>query len=101
MIDYIEIGKRVRYYRLKRNYTQEKLAFEIQSSAAYVSNVERARKKPSLQKLLQIAQALEVSVSELVSVSPDSTDGMEKTSPDRKRLVNTLYEIISILENDK
>ena len=36
MIDYIQIGKRIRYHRIQLGLTQESLAFEIHTSAAYV-----------------------------------------------------------------
>ena len=55
MIDYSEVGKRIRYYRIKEGLTQEQLAFDIETSASYLSNIERGVKKPSLQKVSQIA----------------------------------------------
>lgn len=32
MIDYSEVGKRIKYYRQKRGLTQEQLAFDIHSA---------------------------------------------------------------------
>lgn len=107
MLDYKDVGRRVRYFRRKRGITQEQLAFEVNTSAAYLSNIERAVKKPSLQKLLQIADALDISIEDLISSTEDSQykppDTFEKlvhmcSESDRKRLVNNLFEIISILE---
>ena len=54
-IDYIVVGARIRKYRLERGITQEDLAFQINTSAAYISNIERGIKRPSLQKLVEIA----------------------------------------------
>ena len=75
MIDYIQIGKRIRYYRIQLGLTQESLAFEIQTSAAYVSCIERGTKKPSLQKLVEIADILGISVEDLLSCSSQEWSG--------------------------
>lgn len=60
MINYEDVGKRIRYYRQSLGMTQEQLAFDVETSAAYISNIERAIKKPSSQKLLQVAEALDL-----------------------------------------
>ena len=107
MIDYKEVGRRVRYYRRKKGFTQEQLAFEIQTSAAYLSNIERATKKPSLQKLIQIAEKLDISLDALVSQSPsadeENTTNLRKiiyqySDVDKNNLIDTLFEIISIIK---
>ena len=78
MIDYTEVGKRIKYYRQKRGLTQEQLAFDIHTSAAYISNIERSIKKPSLQKIILISEVLEISVDELIgSVQPKSPTAKE------------------------
>ena len=66
MIDYMEIGSRIRRLRNARGITQEDLAYEIETSAAYISNIERGIKKPSLQKLFDIADVLQVTVNDLI-----------------------------------
>ena len=106
MIDYVEVGKRIRDYRIKNGITQEQLAFDIETSASYLSNIERAIKKPSLQKLAQIADVLGISVEDLISPPngppSDGLADLEKlvvlcSKSDRDRLLNNLYEIINIL----
>ena len=106
MIDYLELGKRIRYYRIKKGFTQEQLAFDIETSASYLSNIERAVKKPSLQKVAQIAEILDISVEDLISPphAPPGSDmaDLEKLvilcpESDRDRLLKSLYEIINIL----
>ena len=107
MVDYKEVGKRIRYYRQKRNFTQEQLAFDINTSAAYLSNIERAIKKPSLQKLIQISEVLEISIDDLVSPKPlnhnKQTDKREDvielfSEGDKKRLIESLFNIINMFE---
>ena len=70
MIDYNVIGSRIRQYRIERGITQEDLAFQINTSAAYVSNIERGIKKPSLQKLSEIAEVMHVTVNDFLYSSP-------------------------------
>ena len=70
MIDYYVIGSRIKQYRQERGITQEDLAFQINTSAAYISNIERGIKKPSLQKLMEIAEVMHVTVNDFLYVSP-------------------------------
>ena len=72
MLDYYVIGSRVRHYRLQRGITQETLAFQVNSSAAYISRIERGQKKPSLEKLFEIAEVLHVTINDFVYISPPS-----------------------------
>ena len=57
-LDYKQIGKRIRRYRLARNITQEEMAFQVGTSAAYISNIEQGKKKASLKKLCEISEFL-------------------------------------------
>ncbi len=73
-IDYTVVGSRIRKYRLERGITQEDLAFQINTSAAYISNIERGIKKPSLQKLVEIASVMHVTVNDFLYTSPCSNN---------------------------
>ena len=66
MIDYNVVGSRIRLYRQERGITQEDLAFQLDTSAAYISNIERGIKKPSLQKLTEIADIMHVTVNDFI-----------------------------------
>lgn len=106
MIDYSEVGKRIKYYRQKRGLTQEQLAFDIHTSAAYISNIERSIKKPSLQTIILISEVLEISVDELLgSFQPTSPTSKESdrhsivfSVEDKKTLTESLFTIIKILD---
>lgn len=65
-INYLLIGKRIRRFRLSKNITQEELAFQIGTSAAYISNIEHGKKKVSLQKLCEISEIWGVTVNDLL-----------------------------------
>lgn len=64
--------KRLSYYinelRKKLNMTQEDLAFKVGVDRSYMGFVERGEKNPTLDKLVKLAKALQVSLSELFSL---------------------------------
>jgi transcriptional regulator with XRE-family HTH domain len=62
---YREVGTQLRSVRLRRGLTLEQLAALSGLSAAYIGQVERSVKKPSLRTLAILAQALGVSPASL------------------------------------
>lgn len=103
-IDYVLVGRRIKRIRRCRDITQEDLAFAIGTSAAFISNIECARKKPSLDKLYEIAAVLGVTVNDLIYDYPEDfifTDHRELAamislcSPEnRKLLLNSIASLI-------
>ena len=65
-IDYIIIGNRIREYRKSKNWTQAKLAEKSNVEPSNISHIERAATKVSLPTLINIANALEVTLDDLV-----------------------------------
>ncbi|MCR5330194.1 MAG: helix-turn-helix domain-containing protein [Lachnospiraceae bacterium] len=72
-IDYIDVGMRIRYFRRQKRISQEELAFRIESTAAYISSIECGKKKPSLQKLVQISEVLGVTVNDFIYTTAASS----------------------------
>lgn len=66
MIDYVSVGKRIRYYRRKEELTQEALAEVINISLPHMSRVEGGKTKPSLQVLVDISNALHITIDHLL-----------------------------------
>ena len=60
------LGQRVRKYRKQKKYTLEKFAEKIEVSTTFMGQIERATGKPSLETLVNIANALEVSADALL-----------------------------------
>ena len=60
------IGERIRKYRKEREWTQADLAFEADVLSVYISYYETGRTLPSIINLIAIADALEVSLDDLV-----------------------------------
>lgn len=65
-IDYVSMGKRIREIRVGENLSQAQLAELSGVEPSNISHIERAATKVSLPTLLQIANALNVSLDELV-----------------------------------
>ncbi|MBL4676593.1 MAG: helix-turn-helix transcriptional regulator [Mucilaginibacter sp.] len=57
----------IRALREKRNYTQEYMAIKMQCSQNAYSKLELGYSKLTVEKLMQVAEVLEVSVAELVN----------------------------------
>ena len=65
-IDYKAIGQRIKIARIKKGITQEAVADIIDITPAHMSNVETGKTKVSLPTLIEIANALSVSVDVLL-----------------------------------
>lgn len=66
-MDYQKIGKRIRELRLQQGYTQEAFAEAVDLSAPFISHIERASKKASLETISRIAATLNVTVDYLLT----------------------------------
>ena len=65
-MDYITLGKNIRKYRKQRGLTQEQLAETVSISAVFMSQIENAKGKPSLETTVNIANALNVGIDVLI-----------------------------------
>ena len=65
-IDYNQLGKRIKRYRLKAHFTQEQLAEKTDVATSTIAHAENGTSKPSLPLLLKIANALNVTLDQLV-----------------------------------
>ncbi len=92
-MDYSGIGKRIKNYREKLKMTQQMLGEETDYSVQHISHIETGKTKLSVKCLLDIANALQVSVDELVCgyvasssviVDKEISDMMEDCSPPGK-----------------
>ena len=64
-IDYVSIGKRIKELRKQRGLTQAKLAEESGVEPSNISHIERAATKLSLPTMVNIANALGVTLDEI------------------------------------
>ena len=64
MVDYADIGKRIRACRLAKGMTQEQLANEVGVVVTHISHIETGNSVPSLKTLIDIINALDCSADE-------------------------------------
>lgn len=79
-LDYESIGKRIKRYRTDKKISQEELGQIVFVNNEHISRIETGAKGPSLEMLVMIANALDVSADDLLtdnlkhSSSPVSTE---------------------------
>lgn len=61
-INFMLIGLRIKELRIQKRMSQATLAEHIDMSATFISHIEAAKKQASLESLVRIANALEVTV---------------------------------------
>ena len=102
------VGRNIRRYRLKKKLRQEDLAELAGLSINYVGAVERGEKIPSLETLIVLINALEVSadmvLADVVSVGYTVKDSLlaeklDKLDPEDRRKI---YDVIdTMVKNSK
>ncbi len=68
MIDYRDIGARIRTVLQSRKMTQERLAEVVGVGVTHISHIETGNTIPSLQVMVDIINALECSADELLCI---------------------------------
>lgn len=61
------IGQRIKESRLCKRISQAELAEQIDMSVSYISQIETAKKQASLESLVRIANALEITVDHMLN----------------------------------
>lgn len=64
---HVALGRVIRDLRTQLAISQEELANRCDMDRTYVGGIERGEKNPSYEKMLRIAAALDVRISELVT----------------------------------
>lgn len=104
----INLGQRIREERQKLNLTQEKLAETINVTTTYIGQIERGERRPTLDTLINISNALGVSIDYLLqeSITPASDNLMNlwiqlthDLSDDEKEMIIDLIKVIKSHKN--
>ena len=66
--DFLRIGLNILYYRKQKGITQQKLAEMTSYSKNHIQKIETAMASPSVEALLDIAEALEISPAKLFEI---------------------------------
>lgn len=76
MVDYVKLlGQNVRRVRAEAGLSQEALALELGIDRTYISGIERGVRNPSIKIIVALAERLNSSPAELLSVPPISAGG--------------------------
>ncbi len=69
------VGARIRDFRVMKKMSQEALAFDSDIHPAYLSQVERGEKCPTVETICKICKGLKIPMSELMdfSIEPEPT----------------------------
>jgi len=73
-LDYVALGKNIRKRRLLAGLRQEDLASICHYSTSHIGMVEKAATVPSLETIIRIANALDVTVDQLLYESIDNKE---------------------------
>ena len=105
-VDYESIGRRIKHYRTEKRMSQEALAEATMITFKHLSNIETGRRYPSLEIIIGIANALDVSADDLLtdnllhSSSPVSTeiqDIMLDCNHDEKEMLTEILTFMKAL----
>lgn len=81
MVDYVKLlGQNVRRVRAEAGLSQEALALELGIDRTYISGIERGVRNPSIKIIVALAERLNSSPAELLSV-PLSSAAVEAPKP--------------------
>ncbi len=106
-VDYNLIGKRIANARKERGLTQGKLAEKADISNTYLSHIETNRSIPSLETLVAICDALDITPNHLLLGISDSQDNylvsdvtnkLNQCNDYEKRIV---FNMIDVLLNER
>ncbi|WP_341823797.1 helix-turn-helix domain-containing protein [Wolbachia endosymbiont (group A) of Agelastica alni] len=107
---YCQIGKKIKEWRLVREYTQKDLAEKMSTTRDEISNYEQGRTAVPLDKLYEMAEALSINITDLL-IEKDEGSTVENELLDlikeykeiesqelRHALIKSLFEGIRICE---
>lgn len=80
------IKERIRYYRIKNNYTARNLSIELGMSSEYINQVETGRLNPSLDFLISFCDFFKIKLS-------DFFNDEEKYPDENKKILNELNSL--------
>ena len=101
--DYSLIGKRLAAIRKERKLTQEKLAELTDLANNYISNIENNRSIPSLETLVKLCNALEITPNDLLLgaattsqnyLTNELCEKINTCTPKEKRLIDGFISLL-------
>ncbi len=99
-MDYTDLGHRIRKQRIVMGWTQEALAERVGVSTSFIGHVERGTRKASLETLVSIANAMDISIDYLLSASLKNSVIGPMPQQLNKKQRTALKEIISTIQDN-
>lgn len=103
MIDYKDVGARIRVVRLNRKMTQERLADAVGVGVTHISHIETGNSIPSLQVFVDILNTLDCSADQLLCMELEQAQPQfdawikeifaDCTDKERKLIVDTVLAL--------
>lgn len=102
-LDFEKIGARLKELRLTKGYTQEQVAAIIDVNTSHISNIENNRVKVSLTALVQLCNALDVTVDYVLSgeypqnssvLDYEILKELQKCTPDTKEKILKIVRVL-------
>lgn len=69
-----DFAKNLRIYRKRKGYSQQELARKLHYGYTAISGYENGRNEPSIDDLMKLAEALEVTIENLIGVKPRNVE---------------------------
>lgn len=95
-VDYVKLGERVRKQRILNQLTQEQLAERTGISTSFVGHIERGEKKASIETIVALCNAMEVSPAVLLqdSLSDAVMQSHLAASEENRLLFSDLMQVL-------
>ena len=107
-MDYVGLGKNISAARKKRQLTQEQLAELTDVSTVFISQIETAVRKPSLETMYKLAKSLGTTIDSLIdsnnslAISEEIENILKcRTEKERALLQSILREISDYMEENR
>lgn len=110
-LNYKLIGKRIKEIREIKCLTQEKLAEKADLSKVFIAYIEIGKRKPSLESIVKISQALETSIDNILigNIVPTDSDYqldlslllIDCTNYEKRTIIDTVKSLKTSLINNR
>ena len=94
-----ELGGHIRKLRQSTGMSQEELALKACLNAAHLGQIERGLKKPTIETINRIAEALEISIENLFHFKEDVIPNITQSSENINKIVAQLTPMSDAEQN--
>lgn len=92
-----QLAQNVYDLRKKKNMTQSQLADIVGVKKSQISALENQQRLPSINLLIKLSYALNVSIEYLLGVNKNKTIDVSKLTPEQVAMINSIVEEFELL----